>query len=459
MKKGLLVGAGFSYDFGMPLGKELTEVFLGLFNKRNVRSLAVVLSKNSPYSEDRPINKEAILEGLGLLLEYKKRNESNYEELFSELQKLGDSSNKNQSDKDSYHYLFSIFYDIVYSILSIYQFESYAVLYTKNKQWFSKFSSLLSDEETWVFTLNHDLYMECLAVDLNIPITYGDRKDISFPVSNQKMDNVINFTYSEGGNIDKDILGFFKNEYGINLVKLHGGLSELDYKDKSVICNQSLKKNNSSELIHDFKRIENMAYFHEGKKIPSGKDRVITNSEGELDIISKSMLTGGRKYSKTTNAKKGEEKLKILDEVLDELDELTIIGYGFGDSHINNRISNAMVRNNNLKLRIVNPTNVKKPEFLEQFDYDSRIRGAHCSAAQWMEYSVAEQWDLDQTNALKENEKYRLDIKTRVETVLRAMFVQEGMQKKKSNYFSSSRLLQFTKFFILIGIFLYFNFL
>jgi len=457
MQKGLLVGAGFSYDFGMPLGKELTEVFLGLFNKRNVRSLAVVLSKNSPYSEDRPINKEAILEGLGLLLEYKKRNESNYEELFSELQKLGDSSSKNQSDKDSYHYLFSIFYDIVHSILSIYQDESYSVLYARNKQWHSKLSSLLSDKETWIFTLNHDLYMECLAVDLNIPITYGDIKNISFPVSNQKMNDVINFTYSEGANLDKDTLGFHKNEYGINLIKLHGGLSELDYKDKSIICNQSLKKNNSSELIHDFRRIENMAYFHHGKKIPSGKSRVITNSEGQLDIISKSMLTGGKKYSKTTNTKKGEEKLKIFDDVLDEIDELTIIGYGFGDPHINNRISNAMVRNKNLKLRIVNPTSVSNPKFLEQFDYNLRLQGALCRVAEWMEYSDTEKWDSDQINALKENEKYRLDIKKRVETVLRSIYGQEGIQKKKSKYFSLQWLLVI--FFILIGVLLYFYFL
>lgn len=457
MKKGLLVGAGFSYDFGMPLAKELTEVFLGLFNKRNVKSLAAVLSKNNPYTDDRPINKEAIFEGLDLLLKYKNSSGSNYEELFSDLQNLGGSSKKNQSDKDSYHYLFSIFYDIIHSILSIYQVESYAILFTKNIQWHSKFSSLLSDEETWIFTLNHDLYMECLAIDLNIPITYGDKENISFPVSNQEMNNILNLTYSESSSLDKDTLDFIKNDHGINLVKLHGGLSELDYKGKSIICNQSLNKNNSVELIHDFKKIESLAYFHEGKKIPSGKDRVITNSEGELDIITKSMLTGGRKYSKTTNAKKGEEKLKILDEVLNELDELTIIGYGFGDPHINSRISNAMVLNKNLKLRIVNPTNVSNPKFLEQFDYDSRIRGALCRTAEWMEYSGTEQWNSDQTNALKENEKYRLDIKKNVEEKLRTMYGQEGVQKEKLKTFSLH--LPIPIFLISICFLLYFYFL
>jgi hypothetical protein len=47
MKKGLLLGAGFSYDFGMPLVDELTDVFLSLFDEGNVRRLARLLSAQS----------------------------------------------------------------------------------------------------------------------------------------------------------------------------------------------------------------------------------------------------------------------------------------------------------------------------------------------------------------------------------------------------------------------------
>jgi len=420
MKKTLLLGAGFSSDFGMPLAKELSQVFFGIFNKTNVKTFAVVLSRNKPYTEDRPINKEAIVEGLNLLLKYKDNSGSDYEEFLSDLQSLEDLPNKTQSDKDSYHYLFGIFYELIHSILSIYQLESYTVLYAKNRQWFSAFSNFFSEEETWIFTLNHDLYIECLALDLKIPITYGDGKKISFPLSNLEMDKKIHFTYSERNSLDKDSLGFFKKERGLNLVKLHGGLSELEYKDRVLICNQTLNKENSLELIQDFKNVEDLAYFHQGKKIPSGKDRVITNSDGELDIISKSMLTGGNKYSKTTNVKEGEEKLKILDDVLRQLDELTILGYGFGDPHINYRISNAMVLNSNLKVRIVDPTSNTKPDFLEQFDYGLRVSGAFCRAAEWMEYSGSEKWNLEQSNALKENERYRLQIQKQVEAVLRS---------------------------------------
>lgn len=74
MKKGLLLGAGFSYDLGMPLASELTAVFLGMFPKRRAERFGEMLAQKNPYSENRPINKETIHEGIELLLKYKGTN-------------------------------------------------------------------------------------------------------------------------------------------------------------------------------------------------------------------------------------------------------------------------------------------------------------------------------------------------------------------------------------------------
>ena len=56
------------------------------------------------------------------------------------------------------------------------------------------------------------------------------------------------------------------------------------------------------------------------------------------------------------------------------MDELTIIGYGFGDRHINFRLSNAMSLNERLRLRIVYPWFQPIPECVRHFDYDGRVR-------------------------------------------------------------------------------------
>ena len=338
MKKGLLLGAGFSFDLGMPLAYELTEDFLSLYNDAYVSRLALAMSAWQPYGTERPINKTAIINGWGLLLDYKKNSGTNYEAFLADLQNLKGVTNPTQSDRDSHNYLFVYFYDVIHTILSLYQTASYELIYEHNKQWFSKLDNLLSDQETWVFSLNHDLYFEYLALDLRIPITYGDDQTLTFPISNLEMKKHITFSCMQREKMSIDHGGFFKNIRGINLVKLHGGLSELEYRDGALLCNLRLNKHSSRELADEFLESKEMAYYRDGNKIAGGKDRTITNMAGELDIISQSMLTGGKKYSRTSKIKEGEEKLKIFDDTLKGLDQLTIIGYGFGDEHINFRM-------------------------------------------------------------------------------------------------------------------------
>lgn len=422
MKKGLLLGAGFSYDLGMPLVGELTEVFLNLFSTQSRESFVRILSSSNPYGNERPINEAAILEGINLLLDYKDSKGGNYEELLACVQALGKSPGKSLSDKDSYNYLFSILYEIIHNILTEYQVESYSLFYKRHSKYFSQLNNVLSEAETWVFTLNHDLYLESLAIDLGIPITYGDEDSITFPVSNLDSENKIVFSCLERGELTFHNKRYYKDCFGINMVKLHGGLSEYEYGNGKLICNQSLDYSTSEQLISDFNKIDTMAYYHEGRKIPSGKDRVITNVNGELDIISKSMLTGGRKYSETTNPKPGEEKLSIFYEAAQRLDLLTIIGYGFGDRHINDRLSNAMVVNNSLELRIVDPVNKDIPDFLKQFDYNNRVKRAVCGAAPWLSYSASEKWDYDMINRLKDSSDLREELQTRVYLKFRRKF-------------------------------------
>jgi len=414
VKKGLLLGAGFSYDFGMPLATELTEVFLGLFTEESANHFVGLLAQDSPYGDDRPINKIALVRGVEMLLTYKSVGGRNYEELLSNLQSEAKDYKYPQTDRDTYHYLFGVFYSLIYTILCNYQIEAHKSLYQKNIKWFESFGALLSNEETWIFSLNHDLFVECLAIDLGVPITFGDKHSISFPLNNLDLDDLIDLTYSSRDDLTKNESGFFQGIYGINLLKLHGGLSELHYQDGSKICNQNLRYKTSDALLSGFLRILSMGYYHNGEKVPSGRDRVISNLSGELDIICQSMLTGGSKYSLTTNEKPGEEKLQVFSNKLSSLEELTIIGYGFGDKHVNNRLLNAMVLNNHLKLVIVDPIHRPVPEFLEQFNYKDRIKTAQCGAAHWMEYVRTKKWNMIQVDQLKANASIRDAIKGKV---------------------------------------------
>ncbi|MGX9462445.1 hypothetical protein ACWXWU_14595 [Shewanella sp. A14] len=407
MKKVILLGAGFSYDLGMPLAYELTDVFINVFSEKNAKELVELVYQQNSNENSRPINRTALNEAMQMVLDYKG---SNYEDLLANIESLSNIySNKTQSDRDSYHCLFSVLYSIIHLILFYYQVVSFSLMYPKNKECFCKIENLLNNDETWVFTLNHDIYFECLALDFNIPITYGDDQKITFPKSNIEMDKIIQLTYQERSKL-LEYNSYFKDERGVNLVKLHGGLSELEYDDGQKICNQSLSVSDSNELMIDFMNIHEMGYYVDNRKVPSGKDRVITAVNGELDIICQSMLTGGNKYSRTTNDKEGEEKLKLFSEQICLADEVTVIGYGFGDKHINNRLSNAMVKNENLKIQIVDAIFKPIPESLEQFDHDRRINRATCGASHWMDYLENEEWNKEQMEHLKNNVAIRKQV-------------------------------------------------
>lgn len=419
MKNGLLLGAGFSCDLGMPLTIELTEVFLNLFTEETVERMAKAMSMRQPYGKDRPIDSKSIIAGWDSLLVYKKNDGKNYETFLANIERKAGLGSPTQPERDSYHSLFDYFYRVIHTILDLYQEVSFAVLYGKNRECFSALKTFLSDEETWVLSLNHDLNFEFLALDLGIPITYGDDHQLEFPVSNLDLANRIQFTYTERKGWNPHHTGFLKGTPGFNLIKLHGGLSEFTYQDGSLLCNLQLAKASSLELAQNFLLYRRMAYYENGEPILIGQDRAISDLNGRFDIISKSMLTGEHKYSGTSKVKEGEEKLHIFDGVLADLDELTIIGYGFGDEHINFRLSNAMLLNPKLRIMIVDPYRTDIPPCLRQFDYDGRVRRAASSAAQSMEYRETGVWSQVQTKTLKENELFRTEIRNFVEAQLK----------------------------------------
>lgn len=72
-------------------------------------------------------------------------------------------------------------------------------MYQINKEPYRNFRNLINqNEETWIFTLNHDLFMEYLALDFDIPISFGDSHQISFRQDNRENFNkIIKLTYTK----------------------------------------------------------------------------------------------------------------------------------------------------------------------------------------------------------------------------------------------------------------------
>ncbi|MFP3686210.1 hypothetical protein SB847_21135, partial [Bacillus sp. SIMBA_026] len=88
-----------------------------LFNQENSARLVGLLQKQKPFSDDRPIDKQEIREIFDLLLQYKEEKGSNYEYLLANIQNRAGQPSKSQAERDSCHFIFGLFYEIIHKIL------------------------------------------------------------------------------------------------------------------------------------------------------------------------------------------------------------------------------------------------------------------------------------------------------------------------------------------------------
>jgi hypothetical protein len=133
-------------------------------------------------------------------------------------------------------------------------------------------------------------------------------------------------------------------------------------------------------------------YYMNEKPVHIGSELCFSDMDGKMQFMQPSILTGSKKYHQTLSSYPKEEKMALLSSALEKVDELYIIGYSFGDKHINNRIVHAMHLNDKMKVVIVGPSG-KKQEMFEPFDYAFRVQYCATSFSVWADYEKTGQWD------------------------------------------------------------------
>ena len=402
-KKTLLLGAGFSYELGMPLAFDLTKDFYSKFSPFTMLRLINLLKRNEPYGKERPIDKNT-LDDIGILYSQYRKNKINYEKMILELETLKDHNNTNISISDTYHYYIGVVQYLLSQILWEHQEKKYDI-FQEYQYLYNDLSDFLSDEEeVYVFTLNHDICFEMLCLDMGLPFSFGTDKSREYYRTNLNQHEKVYFTYMERENLLSKKYSFVNCKSYFNLIKLHGAFNEFSFEDNKKIAYIDHKNCKTSGEYLECVRIawNDTHYFMNGQDIKLTEFIPVTDNNGEFQIVGRSVMIGGKKYSITINPKTGDDKLQLFDKILDETDELTIIGYGFADRHINTRIYNSMVRNENLKIKRIDPNNFKTPELFEPLDYDLRFTGAMCTAVQWLHYRRTQNWDYDCLNKSKD---------------------------------------------------------
>ena len=110
MAKGLLLGAGFSYDSGMPLAVEFSDTLFSYFDLQRMTNLIDDIRDRRPYGNDIPLCNKTLDKILETVEAFYQSDKSNYEKLFADIENLPLG---NANSQHTVHYYLSVLRSII----------------------------------------------------------------------------------------------------------------------------------------------------------------------------------------------------------------------------------------------------------------------------------------------------------------------------------------------------------
>jgi hypothetical protein len=210
MLTGLLLGAGASYDFGLPLVSKVDPEFkkqLTAYFRRVV---------------DCP--KEISSEALSILC----RQDMNYESMIGYFQLQAYRTRCNNDLPRNYHYISSLFYRAAADIIWTEQRKNEEKLLCPDSAYLNGFKSFLTkNRPLWIFSLNYDSVVECVSSTLQAELCNGLKGNAVLPrrdAIGRKIGELGVETLAESDISSKGLIFPYAETERINLVKLHGSL-------------------------------------------------------------------------------------------------------------------------------------------------------------------------------------------------------------------------------------------
>jgi hypothetical protein len=357
---GLFLGAGASYEAGMPLVWELTRELKAWLTPDKLRQL------NHGWRQQGGGHPDNVIEDFASLLQ---RADLHYESILGYVETQFRRHQQNQQD---YHGLYSWLVQMVYAILYARHVKNSAFL-TRHLRLYRGIKTLAEQNKPlWVFSLNHDLIIETLAATFEIPLHTGfsqraislPRRDKSGVQIGELRANVLSEDELTSGSF------FYPNppESGIYLLKIHGALDVFTFNDGKDVL-KLVPEEGSLESILDMLSGANEQLFYPVPGSPNG--RVNTTNEiayadqsGEMQFLRRSLLAGAYKFDTRRSQVLPHAILRQFEVNINFVSRLVCVGYGFGDLHINSVIRQWLEFTSARHLEIVNPTITEIPSFL-----------------------------------------------------------------------------------------------
>ena len=372
---GIFLGAGASFELGMPLAWDLTNEIQNWLSPEKLKQLNESLRRQGGGYSD------VVIEDFSRILV---DPEMHYEAKLGYLQ-TQQLRYANRDNAQAYNGLYMWLVEMVYFLLYYRHVQN--VDYIRRAIRFYRGLADLAQvhKPLWIFTLNHDVLIECIAAEYGVPLSAG--LDLASAIPTRLGDG------SPAGElglesrtieaIETQAFSFARlGTKGINLLKIHGALDLFVADDGRRLVRLRPQEYSTAGIIAALKIAhENLFYEIAGQRVKATNEITYSDRDGEMQFLRRSLLAGAYKFDSRGGQVLPQVMLKQFKTTINYVTELVCIGYSFGDSHINDVLSNWLEFGDQRRLVIVGPVTAKLPSFL--LHLRPQIR---CEAAAATEY-------------------------------------------------------------------------
>jgi len=355
--QGFFLGAGASFELGMPLVVELTEILKRDHAPELLRKMRGRHQSDSSHNwsdkatetlidllSDKDLHYEAIIGAM----EVEAQRMGATQESFDNIRRhLVDMVSRYLIDQHVHNFKLTI---------SGMSYVSALKRYIENNKPLN------------IFTLNHDVMIEEACTILSQPLKAGHFNNEDY-YSNAFEDASFEFkfeTLTEAQMKQGELDFHHPGENGVNLYKLHGALDTFLFnscKDFIRFVPKSLEPGSHIRLLQQLQNENHRIEMEDG--IRTIEMMTLKDSSGTEQFFDRSLVTGAFKFQAHNREKRS---LTIMFDKFKSdihcIQELICVGYSFGDLHVNEVIMKWLCSSESNTLIIVDPFLDRVPPFM-----------------------------------------------------------------------------------------------
>lgn len=357
---GLFIGAGASYDVGMPLVWELTAELKNWLTIEKLKSFNIGWRAQGSGHPDEVIDD---------FISVFSRDDLHYESILGYLEV---QARRERSLSSHYHSIYAWLVEIIYYKLYLKHCGGAEFIINRLELYRGIFHLYQRNEPLWIFSLNHDSIIEMIAKKFSIPLFSGlNSSDIRLPRRNSAGEIVgyMNVETIEKETLDHGAMNFPNPaKKGIYLLKLHGALDLFTFNDGHDLL-KLVPDGETPEAVISVLKAANEELVYVEPSAPGGKLKALNeiayeDSEGVMQFLRRSLLSGAHKFHENASQVLPKTMLNHFKANINFVSKLVCVGYGFGDHHVNEVLKGWLTFSSKRSIEIVSPSIIAVPPFL-----------------------------------------------------------------------------------------------